>query len=254
MLSEKGMYAVLYRQYFKKIQNILDEVLKNEYKNIEKAAGIISESIKKDGIIHVFGCSHAGILAEEMFYRAGGLVVISPIFGQELMLNVRPITRTTAVERLHGYAGILLEGHNIQPQDIMIVSSNSGRNPVAIEMAMEAKKRGLTVIAVTSMEFSKAVTSRHESGKRLFEVADLTLDNKGVLGDALMEADGFEGKFGPSSNIVGCTILHSVMVQAIENLVSEGINPPVFTSANIDGAEEKNRILMEKYKNRVSYL
>ena len=244
----------MYRSYFKKVMEILNEVLEYEGRNIETAAQIISDSIKENGIVHVFGCSHAAIPVEDLFYRAGGLAVISPVFGQELMLNMRPVTRTSQAERMHGYAAVILDGYKTSPGDVMIVSSNSGRNPVPVEMAMEARKRGMAVIAVTSLEFSKNVSSRHVSSKRLFEVSDLVIDNRGVFGDAAMELEKLDEKFGPTSNIVTGTILNSIMVKVVESLVAENIEPPIFTSANTDGGEEKNKKLIQKYAGRVSYL
>ena len=189
-----------------------------------------------------------------MYYRAGGLILINPIFGREMMLDTSPITQTSRMERLEGYGETLMKKVPIEEGDILIVHSVSGRNCVSIEVAMEAKKQGAKVIALTNMAYSKSVSSRHSSGKRLFEVCDLVLDNHGELGDACVSIEGLEQKVSPTSTVIGAAMLNSIVAAAVHELVERGMkNPPIFYNANQDGGDELNQKIYSAYKDRIHY-
>lgn len=121
-------------------------------------------------------------------------------------------------------------------------------------MALEAKEKGLKVIALTSTEFTNDVTSRHVSGKKLIDIADVVLDNCGVSGDAVIEVEGFATKFGPTSSIIGFMILQSIIAQTISDLVKEGTEPSVWVSSNLDKGDDINKGHIKNYKNRVKCL
>jgi uncharacterized phosphosugar-binding protein len=246
--------VMLYRQYYDKTTQVLERIINTQSGVIVQAAEIMAKSIADDGIIHVFGCSHAGIIAQEAFYRAGGLVPISPVFDDALLLNRRPVTQTSETELISGYAAGILNKYSILPQDIFVIHSNSGRNTVSVEMAQELKDRGIKVIAITSLEFSSRSVSRAPGGKRLFEVSDIVIDNCGVFGDAILRHPGMNDAFCATSSIAGCMIINMLIAQTIEDLLAMGIDPPVFRSANVDGGFEHNKLLCGKYKDRVSYL
>jgi uncharacterized phosphosugar-binding protein len=161
---------------------------------------------------------------------------------------------TSQMERLSGYAQVLAGAQPMKPGDVIIVISTSGRNAVPIEMAMAARDRGLKVIALASLAYSRSQPSRHPSGKRLADVADLILDNGSPPGDALLELPGLPEKIGPSSGAVGAAILHAVIVQAVANLLERGIEPPVFLSGNLPDGDEHNQRLMRQYADRIHYL
>ncbi|MBA7492977.1 hypothetical protein ES702_03531 [subsurface metagenome] len=246
---------MLAEDYFNSTNKILDKIYKTQLDNIIKSADIIAESIIGKGAVYIFGATHAGIITEELFFRAGGLIPVNPIFASGLTTLEHPISNTSKIERLEGYGKIIVEGSGITNKDVLIVHSVSGRNPVSIEVAMEGKKKGASLIVLTSLKFSKSVKSRHYSGKRLFEVgADVILDNCGVIGDAVAKVKGMKQKTGSTSTICGCYIMNAVMVQVIENLIKKGLTPPVFISANVDGGDEFNKKLLEEYKSRIKYL
>ncbi len=241
-------------QYFDHIRRLLDEVERTQSGAIETVAERMSEAILAHHSIYVFGASHAGILAEELYYRAGGLMVINPIFGLDLSLSSTPITHTSRMERLEGYGSVLAQKVKFAPGDILIVHSVSGRNPVAIDLAIDARAAGAYVVCLTSMQYTTSVTSKHSSGKRLFEVADLTIDNCGIPGDAVCEITGMQQKVSPSSTVIGATILNTIVSMTVQKLVDKGMDfPPVFYSANQDGGDELNRALFDKYKNEIHY-
>jgi Uncharacterized protein containing SIS (Sugar ISomerase) phosphosugar binding domain len=240
--------------YFDEIQRILTEVREQEEQNLDQAVNLLCEAIKSKHSIFIFGASHAGILSEELFYRAGGLVVMNPIFGREIMLDTSPITKTSEMERLEGYGKVLAMKTPFKKDDLLIIHSVSGRNPVAIDLALEASKNGVKVIALTNVTYSKQVKSKHSSGKNLYEVSDLVIDNHGEQGDACVAIEGLPQKVAASSTVVGATILNSLVAACVERLVQNGMEiPPVFYSANIDGGDEKNRFIVEEYKDVIHY-
>jgi len=136
-------------------------------------------------------------------------------------------TLSYEAERLEGYAKHILDYYNVSRKDILIIISNSGRNAVPIEMAMEAKKKGIKVVAITSLDYSKRVPSRHSSGKKLYEIADIVIDNCCPLGEGLVNVEGVPFKVGPSSTVTGTAIINAIMVQAAQNMVEKGVEPPV---------------------------
>lgn len=226
-------------KYIDKIKDLIDVIEKEEKENMEKATEIIVKAILNKKAIFSFGASHAGILTEELYYRAGGLVVINPIFARNLMLDTSPITMTSEMERLEGYGTTVANKTNISEGDVVIVHSVSGRNPVSIEMAIESKKKGATVICITNLSYSKDVSSRHSSGKNLYQVSDIVIDNHGEKGDACVEISGLNQKVSPTSTVAAVTIMNSIIAEATELLVKNGMDkPPIFYSANIDGGDE----------------
>ena len=221
---------------------------------IVKASAWIAETIERKNNVFVFGCSHAGIIAEEVFYRTGGLAVINPIFFPGFMLNTRPITMTSDLERVPGIGKTLLKQNHVGEGDLLIVHSVSGRNTVPVEMAEEAKKLGARTVCITNLNYSRAVTSRHPSGKRLFEVSDLVIDNCGEFGDAAVKLDGLPEKIGATSTVVGAALINAIVIEAVEKMIADGIVPPVFMSANIDGGDEHNAKIFEEYRDNIFYM
>lgn len=240
--------------YFDEIVRILDIVERQESEKIEQAAGIIADAIKNKRAIFAFGASHAGILTQELYYRAGGLMVINPIFGRELMLDTQPVTLTSAMERLPGYGRSLAGKVPFSAGDVLIAHSVSGRNPVTVELALAAKEKGVKVIALTSLAYSQEVASRSSGGQRLFEVADLVLDNHGETGDACIAVHGVSQKVAPTSTVIGAAILNTMVAEITRRLAEDGVEtPPVFHSVNLDGGEEKNRTIVESYRDVIHY-
>lgn len=240
-------------QYFDKITELIDQVQNMEKENLLKASEKIAECIKNGGIIHLFGCGHSHILTEEVFYRAGGLVPIRPILIEPLMLHQGAV-RSSELERKNDYAIDFMKKQDIRSGDIVFVISTSGRNPVPIDVALMAKEKGAEVIGITSLEYSQSQPSRHVSGKHLFNSVDIVIDNHSAAGDAIMRHDAVSVPFGPSSTVIGAAILNAILVQTINLLANEGANPPVFLSGNVDGADQHNKNLIEKYKSRIPLL
>ena len=241
-------------QYFDRIQEILNEVEVSEASAINQTIDLLTEANLNQKGIYIFGASHAGILAEELYYRAGGMMTINAIFGRELMLDQSPITVTSKMERLEGYGTTVASTIPFNEGDVLILHSVSGRNPVTIDLAFAAKEKKVKIVALTNVNYSKQITSRHSSGKRLFELADVILDNHGDIGDACCSIEGIEQKVGPSSTVVGATMLNTIIVEVTRKLIEQGIEyPPIFYSANIDGGDQLNQQLFKKYEKVINY-
>ena len=241
-------------KYLANMISVLEKIAQTQTGNIIAAAEKLVDAVLSGHRVFAVGCGHAGLLAQELFYRSGGLVIINPIFAPGLDLNVTPITLTTEIERIEGYGRTVISQKGISKGDFLLIHSVSGRNAVSVDMALEAKERGAYTVCLTNLEYSKSVTSRHSSGKRLFEVCDLCLDNCGQKGDASVEIEGFSEKTAPTSTAAGAAILNSLVAEAVGMFVRKGVTPPVFMSANLDGGDAHNKKVHEQYGDRITYM
>ncbi len=236
--------------YSQKIHSILEKIIETQQGQIEKAAQIVADTVVRDGIIYTFGTGHSHVIAEDVAYRAGGLVPVDAILEPSLTGHEK-VMQSEYMERVEGMAEVILNYYEISSKDAMIIISNSGRNAAPIEMAEGAHKRGVSTIAVTSLAHSQGTTSRHSSGKKLYQIADVVIDNHCPKGDALLQLEGLPVPTGAGSGIAGLFILQSIMVQAVQNLLDRGIAPPVCMSGNLDGSAEYNRPILNRYKGRI---
>jgi len=240
--------------YMDRIREILAQVEKEEESSMNDAINVMTEAILKKKSLFAFGASHAGILTQELYYRAGGLMNMNPIFGREIMLDTEPVTFTSKMERLPEYGRMLAEKTPFASGDVLIVHSVSGRNPVAIDLALEAREKGVTIITLTNLSYSKSVTSRHPSGHNLYHYSDIVIDNHGDIGDAACEIEGLEQKVSPSSTVIGASILHSIITEVVRELVKRGMEkPPIFYSANLDNGDELNKTLIKEFEQTIHY-
>ncbi len=240
-------------EYFENLQKIISRVATEQLDNIEKAARAVADTLESGGRVHAFGTGHSHMLAEEIFYRAGGLVNVNPILETSLMLH-ESAAKSTELERLEGYGEILFDHHSISNKDILFLFSNSGRNGVAIDLALIAGERGVKTVVITNMEHTMQGASRHSSGKKLFEAADIVIDNCGCHGDASIRIDEINRSVAPTSTAAGAAILNAIEARAVEIMVSEGFTPEVFSSSNVDGGDEINNAYIAKYKKEIKSL
>lgn len=239
-------------QFYATVQHQLSEVRTTQWGNIQRAALWASEALVNNRRLYAFGTGHSHALAQEIFYRAGGLACATPILDEKLMLHVSAAA-SSEWERKEGYAAEILARYPVAAGDVLFIASNSGRNAVPIEMALAARARGLKVIAITSRQHSVEFASRHSSGKKLADVADLVIDNCGVPGDACVSVPGLPQKIGATSTITGALIINLIVVEAIERAVAAGANPEIYASSNTD-ADGYNEALVAKYKTLVRHL
>ena len=232
--------------YYDLLLGQLEKIRKTQWQKIEQAGAWLGESLINDGWLYAFGTGHSHALAEEIFYRAGNLARATPILDDTLMLHKEAI-EATYKERKPGYGREILKRYPVKRGDVLVVISNSGRNAVPIDMALEGREKGLRVIAITNLAQSMAWPSRHASGKRLREVAELTIDNCGVNGDSALEMPGMPGAVGPTTTSTGALIMNSIIIRGIEAALKTGKAPEIFISSNTNG-DDHNDVLLQKYR------
>lgn len=239
------------RKYTEKIINLLEDIENQENDNIKMASQIMFDAMKKDLVVHVFATGHSHMFAEELFYRAGGLVQINPILEPALMQHEGAV-RSTQLERLTGLSKIIFNSLDAREGEPFIIVSNSGINAVPIEMAELAKNNNHPIIILSSVESSKQLKSRATNGKKLFEFGDVVIDNHSPYGDGVIQSK--YGNIGSSSTILNSYIAQMLVLNIIELYENEGIVPPIYQSANTPGGDEHNQKLYYKFKNRVKSL
>lgn len=253
-IARSEMTRLHFERYIDALQAVLERIKHEQLSAIEAAGRLVADALVVDGIIHTFGTGHSHLIADEAFYRAGGIAAINPILDERLVF-LKGALESTRAERVPGFASVLIEKEQVGPNDVAILISNSGRNNVPVEMALEMKARGVKVIAITNVAQSSASIALHLSGKRLFEIADVTIDNCVPPGDALLTIPGLTSRIGPSSTVAGAAIINSIMIEAAAETVRRGHRVPVLPSANIDGVTETTlKELLGQYRGRIRYL
>jgi len=237
-------------KYFMAVEDVLRRIRETQFESISKAAEKVADTAMKGGVVHLFGTGHSFLVCQEAHLKAGGLACCHAVM--ECNLIGRSM-ESMHLERLEGYGKVIFQRVNVTENDTVVVVSGSGVNPAPIEFALEGKERGLPVIAITSINFSRNAPSRHPTGKRLFEVADIVVDSCVPLGDAVIEVKGTPQKVGPVSTIAMMTIVETIIVQAVEKMVERGFEPPIFLSANIPGGDKHNLSLINRYKAKIPY-
>ena len=237
-------------EYAAEIQSLLERIIDTQMEDILKGAEIVAEAVASDGILYTFGTGHSHVIAEDVAYRAGGLAPVDAILEPSLTGH-RHVVKSEYMERVEGMAEVILDYYEVSSNDALVVISNSGRNAAPIEMAQIARAREIPVIAITSLAHSTGTTSRHSSGKKLYQIADVVIDNCVPKGDCVLTLEGMEQPFGPASGVAGMFIIHTLVAQAIEELQEQGIEPPVFMSGNIDGSDTFNEPFLRAYEGRI---
>jgi uncharacterized phosphosugar-binding protein len=238
---------------------VLDRVATTQTDAIEAASHVFAESIAADRLVHVFGSGHSRMNTEEMFPRIGSYPGFHPIAELALSNHVgvvgpNGLRQAMYLEKVPGFARIILQQFKIHPGDSFLIFSSTGINGVVIELALLAKAMGLPVVAVTSLDHGNATVSRHPSGKKLAEIADVTVDNGSPAGDAAVDIAGVPYKVGPTSSIGAIAIVNALKCRTAELLAARGVTPVVLTSPHFVGSaegEEQLERVYEEYFRRV---
>jgi uncharacterized phosphosugar-binding protein len=239
------------------VVGLFEQIEREEQQAIDRAADLMVEAIKRDQLIHVIGPGgHSNIGAYEMFYRAGGLVPINAILDPGTLLSMGA-RRSTIIERTPGYGQAVLEAFEVN-DGVLIIVNAYGINAMCIDVALEARRRGIPTIGVTSRAFAEKVPAdhpaRHPSKKNLFEVVDVHIDCHMPFGDAVVSIEGLQQKVAPVSTLVNCFTLNLLVIRTVEKLLEKGITPPIWTSANIPGGDQANKEYIKRYKSRIRLL
>jgi uncharacterized phosphosugar-binding protein len=244
------MQELAFEKYFTLINGIFNMIKVTQRENILKAADILTGCSKNDGIIHTFGVGHSHLVAEDVFWRGATLANIHAIL-EPSMTGHAEITKSEYMEKLAGAGKVIVDYHRLRPPDVVIVISNSGNNTVPIDVALEASKRGVKVIAITSLDYANHLKPLHASGQKLKDVADVVIDNCCPIGDAALSFEALPMKVGAVSTVAGTFIVHSLIVQTVENLLKQGVKPDVYFNgslmANSKEVEEYNQKIIDKY-------
>lgn len=241
-----------YQMYRKNVEETLDAIFTKETDGLEKAGQMLAQVLENDGLLYVFGCGHSHMLAEELFYRAGGLAPVYPIFETAAMLH-EGAAKSSQIERMSGYAQHVIARYPIGPKDCLLIASTSGINPFGMEMAQLARERGAKVIGISSGAYVTQ-PSRQKDGLHLPDFCDICIDNHVPLGDATVTVCADGTKAGPVSTIATLAIANSLALDACEIMKSHGVEPKVFHSGNCPGADGYNAALLKEYMPRVRHL
>lgn len=227
------------RRYLAIAADLVARLHDEAWPRISVAADVLTDAIASGHVIHAFGSGHSHMLAEELFYRAGGLVRVRPILFEGLMLHASAPLSTT-LERMPGLATALLADHPMEAGDALVLASNSGSNAVTTELARLAHDAGVRTIAITSLRHATSDAARVHGGQRLHELADVVIDNLGEVGDAAVAIEGLDTRVAPTSTVVGAAILEALVAEVAERLVARGIVPEVYASSNVAGGDAAN--------------
>jgi uncharacterized phosphosugar-binding protein len=238
--------------YLAAVTETIGRVAAGERDGVRRAADLITAALRSDGVVHAFGTGHSEALTMEIAGRAGGLVPTNRIALRDLVLYGGEPAGVLGphLERDPAVARRLYDLAPVRPADVFVVASNSGVNGAIVEFALLVKERGHGLIAFTSRDHSSRVESRHPSGRKLAEIADVVLDNGAPYGDATLPLPG-GGAVGAVSSITAALLAEQVVVEVVARLVESGETPPVYLSANIPAGDAHNHELEARYAGRI---
>ena len=244
--------------YYESMLANLKQVNDTQEANIQKAAGLMADAIANDRLISVYGGGgHTTLPVGEMFFRAGGLACINPVMETGLSVFNQAL-KYLELERTVNFGGAIMRYYDLQKDDVLIIFHNIGINPATIDAAEEAKKRGVKIIAVSSSYWQDEMPAdhfiRHPNKKNLFDYADVCIDDFNPVGDAVVNVPGLDTPIAPISNIVDFYIAHLLEIETVRQCIERGITPPVWSSANTPGGDEKNAAYLAKYRPRIKML
>lgn len=244
--------------YLQAVIENLERVEREQAGSIKQAGTWMADAIEADRLIHVYGGGgHTTLVMGEMFFRAGGLANINPIMETGLSVFNQAL-KYLELERCVNYGRHIVRYYQLQPGDLLIIFHNIGINAATIDAALEAKEAGAKIIAVSSSHWQEEMPAdhfiRHPSGKNLFDLADLCIDDLNPVGDAVVDVEGFDTPIAPISNMVDFFIAHRLEIECVQECVRRGVTPPVWRSANAPGGDEFNAAYLKKYSPRIKSL
>ena len=240
------------QRYLTGVIGLLQDLSAEQWTAIRMAAERVAETVAGGGLVHAFGTGHSHMLAEELFYRAGGLAAVNPILVESLMLH-GGAENSTRLERQSGLAPSIFAGLQIREGDTLIVASNSGGNAVCDELTQLFRDAGAHIVAILSRRHAHQ-SSLEGMGPRLIDLADVVIDNHGAVGDASVDIDGLAPRVGPTSTVIGTAIVNAIVSEAVEILIGRENVVEVFSSSNVAGGDAANAGLVARYRKVVRAL
>lgn len=233
-------------RYRERITAVLDKIFSTQSDNIRRAAQMMADSVAGGGLVHLFGSGHSVLPVQDVFPRYGSFPVFHPLMDARLMwqnvLGSGGAKGLLWLERQEGYAKVLFDNEPVRSGDVMIVFSHGGTNAAGIEVAIEARNRGLKVVAVTSMDNQRRAKSAHSSGKKLSDLADVVIDNCTPAEDALVSVEGWKAPVAAGSTVAFVTIANSIVAEVATELAKRGLTFPTFVSPNVPGIPRENNM------------
>jgi uncharacterized phosphosugar-binding protein len=242
---------MLMDQYFEELKKVLIKIETTQREPLQKAAKMIADALVNGGLWHILDTGH--MLMYEGVGRTGGMMALRPI---RITCEVDNPTRTRNVPgkpkvyytQVEGFAEFVLKRANVEAGDVLMIGSVSGYEAFPVQAAQAAKEMGVHTLAITAVAYSSRLTSKHPSGKRLFEMCDMALDNCAPMGDALVNVDALGIPVGPASGIGAAYVLWALECCVMEELISRGKNPSVYISNHMPGAGKYNAQALENYE------
>jgi uncharacterized phosphosugar-binding protein len=241
-------------QFLDAAADLLRRVRDEEAEAVAAAGTLLADTVAAGGRLFAFGAGHSSLAAQDVVYRAGGLALMNLLTVPGVVgVDVMPATLGSALERVDGLAAAVLDSSPLRAGDALVIISLSGRNPLPVEMALNARALGVQVVGVTSLASATGTRSRHATGTFLKDHCDIVLDSKIAVGAAELTLDTVPAPFAPASTVVTTALLQAVMATAAATLAARGIEPPLLRSGNVDGGHEWNARVLEKYRDRIFY-
>ncbi|MFC6082435.1 sugar isomerase domain-containing protein [Sphaerisporangium aureirubrum] len=239
--------------YAQRVQSLAHEVAVSQAPAVREAAALLHASLRADGVIQAFGSGHSEAIAMEIAGRAGGLVPTNRLALRDVVLyggEPPSLLASPELERDPSVARRVYELAPVRPQDAFVIISSSGVNGSVVELASIAKERGHALVALTSVKHSTEMRSRHPTGLKLLDLADVVLDNGAPYGDAVLPLPG-GGAYGAVSTITSALLAQMTVAEVVGAMLAAGEIPPVYRSSNILGGDEHNRELEGRYAGRI---
>lgn len=251
---------MLAKQWLKHARDVMDEIENTQMENIKKAAGVMADSIAADRWVHTFGCGHATLPVEEMYPRIGGFVGFHPIIELPLsffthIVGEMGVHQFVFLERVEGYGKEIMKSYKFDPKDTMWIFSHSGINNVNIDIAQEAKRIGMKLVVLGSANAFHDKQTRHSSGKKIFDLADIVVDTCVPAEDAMLPLENHRDKIAPISTIAFVTAVWMIISTVAEVLVERGIRLYIHPSHNVPGdttAKDRLREALDEYRTRIA--
>lgn len=246
------------RRYLTKIVDLLQRIESEEVAQIDAAARKVADQVAGDKLVHVYGPGgHSNLAAQEIFFRAGGLMQVEAILDEGTLLSNGAL-RSMAMERLPGYGRLVISDRDLGPHSLLILVNAYGINMAVIDAALEARERGVFVIGVSSHEHAQLTDSghpaRHTSSQNLHDVVDIAIDCKVPVGDAVMVVEGALENTAAVSTYANSFVLNSIILRAVEMLAHEGVQPPMWRSGNAAGGDEANARFVDRFRGLIKGL
>jgi uncharacterized phosphosugar-binding protein len=247
-----------FRAYLDTVHGLLERILTEEAEHIRTAAGLLADQIADDRLVHVYGPGgHSNLAAQEVFFRAGGLMHIAAILDEGTLLSNGAL-RSMAIERTPGYGRVVIEDNGLAEGDLLVLVNAYGINAALVDAALTARERGVRLIGISSREHAERTApdhpARHPTGANLHDLVDIAIDCKVPIGDAVMDVPGASERVAAVSTFANAYVLNCLTVATVEALAARGVEPPVWRSGNAPGGDEANGRFLGRFRGRVRSL